>query len=59
MSNYGRAKQKTSTEMDTGAVVSVMSSAAKDKLFPDLKPKATSVILTTYTSEKVSVSLCS
>ena len=59
MSNYGRATQKTSMEIDTGAAVSVMSSAAKDKLFSDLKPEATSVILTTYTSEKISVSLCS
>ena len=42
-------------ELDTGAAVSVMSSAAKDKLFPNLKPKTTSVILTTYTGEKISV----
>ena len=42
-------------ELDTGAAVSVMSSAAKDKLFPNLKPETTSVILTTYTGEKISV----
>jgi len=42
-------------ELDTGAAVSVMSSAAKDKLFPNLKPETTSVILTTYTEEKISV----
>jgi len=48
-------KQKTTMELDTGAAVSVMSSAAKDKLFPNLKPETTSVILTTYTGEKISV----
>ena len=48
-------KLKTTMELDTGAAVSVMSSAAKDKLFPNLKPKTTSVILTTYTGEKISV----
>ena len=48
-------KQKTTMELDTGAAVSVMSSKAKDKLFPNLKLETTSVILTTYTGEKITV----
>ena len=42
-------------ELDTGAAVSVISSTAKAKLFPQLKPESTSVILATYTDEKISV----
>ena len=42
-------------ELDTGAAVSVISSTAKAKLFPQLKPESTSVILATYTGEKISV----
>ena len=42
-------------ELDTGDAVSVISSTAKAKLFPQLKPESTSVILATYTGEKISV----
>ena len=42
-------------ELDTGAAVSVISSTAKAKLFPQLKPESISVILATYTGEKISV----
>ena len=47
--------EQTAMELDTGAAVSVISSAAKAKLFPQLKPESTSVILATYTGEKISV----
>ena len=47
--------EKTAMELDTGAAVSVISSAAKAKLLPQLKPESTSVILATYTGEKISV----
>ena len=47
--------EQTAIELDTGAAVSVISSAAKAKLFPQLKPESTSVILATYTGEKISV----
>ena len=47
--------QKTAMELDMGAAVSVISSTAKAKLFPQLKPESTSVILATYTGEKISV----
>ena len=47
--------EKTAMELDTGAAVSVISSATKAKLFPQLKPESTSVILATYTGEKISV----
>ena len=47
--------EKTAMELDTGAAVSVISSTTKAKLFPQLKPESTSVILATYTGEKLSV----
>lgn len=47
--------EKTAMELDTGVAVSVVSSAAKAKLFPQLKPESTSVILAAYTGEKISV----
>ena len=47
--------EKTAMELDKGAAVSVIFSAAKAKLFPQLKPESTSVILATYTGEKISV----
>ena len=47
--------EQTAMELDTGAAVSVISSAAKAKLFPQFKPESTSVILATYTGEKISV----
>ena len=39
--------QKTAMELDTGAAVSVISNAAKAKLFPQLKLESTSVVLAT------------
>ena len=42
-------------ELDTGAAVSVISSTAKAKLFPQLKPESTSIILAAYRGEKISV----
>ena len=47
--------EKTVMELDTSAAVSVISSATKAKLFPQLKPESTSVILTTCTGEKKTV----
>ena len=47
--------QKAAMELDMGAAVSVISSAAKAKLFPQLKPESTSVALATYTGEKILV----
>ena len=47
--------EKTAMELDKGAVVSVISSTAKAKLFPQLKSESTSVTLATYTGEKIYV----
>ena len=47
--------RKTAMELDTGAAVSVISNTAKAKLFPQLKPESTSMVLATYTGEKISV----
>ncbi len=40
-------------EVDTGAAVSVISTATRDRLFPDCPLTHTSAVLTTYTGERL------
>ena len=47
--------KKLSMEVDTGAAVSVISEETRAHLFPSMKVKDTSVILTTYTGEQMAV----
>jgi len=47
--------QKVPMEVDTGAAVSVISSATKKQLFPNSQLSDTTVILTTYTGEQMAV----
>jgi len=48
-------RQKLLMEVDTGAAVSVISEATKNKLFPGIHLNKTPVMLTTYTGEQMAV----
>ena len=47
--------KKLSMEVDTGAAVPVISEETRAHLFPSMKVKETSVILTIYTGEQMAV----
>ena len=47
--------QNLTMELDTGAAVSLNSTATKDEMFPDLPLVTTPNVLTTYTGEKMAV----